>query len=308
MRRVLAIINKWWECDPAMMAMLNDNARPAGSPWPNLLQPTRRRPDPRHLPPENPDPLPRAVFPYRNYSAEIWCISDLLEHLDPRFQSSSEQKAILLPKIFRKKPPADLVIAVGTAATPYDNPNQNGNVVVGSKIFMHDAHPGGSNPLSKWHGPFDRTIDSSIDPGFFEQLMRLDVATMTSRFLPVPLNSSSSPQLQEGFDNVGLATINVTDYSEYDAMDPLTLQSFIACGSEGRAASLETTHGIIRVQSDSPFLFVSGITDRLGRFDQDVAPRSYSQDTAAAHNAGLVVSWLLYRFDQLIPHAALEEA
>jgi len=301
MKRVLAIINKWWECDPAMMAMLNDNARPEGSPWPNLLQPARCRPDPHDLPPENPNPQPRAAFPYGNYSAEIWCISDLLEHLDPRLQSSSEQKAILLPKIFRDKPPADLVIAVGTAATPYDNPNENGNVVVGTKIFMHDAHPGGSNPLSGWCGPFDRTIDSSIDPGLFEQLMRLDIATMTGRFLPVPLNSSSSPQLQEDFDNVGLGTINVTDYSEYNAMDPLTLQSFISSGCEGTAASLETTHGIIRVQSHSPFLFVSGITDRLGHFDQDVTPRGYSQDTVAAHNAGLVVSWLLYKLDQLMP-------
>src|SRR5438128_956335 len=114
MKRVLTIINKWWECDPALMAMLNDNARPQGSPWPTWpkpLQPARPRPDPHHLPPEDPNPQPRAVFPYKNFTAEIWCVSVFLEHLSGSLQSSSEQKAILLPKVFRNQPPPDMVVA-----------------------------------------------------------------------------------------------------------------------------------------------------------------------------------------------------
>jgi hypothetical protein len=295
MRRLLVIFNKWWECDPAMMAMLSDNARPAGAPWPSQLQAPRRRPDPHALPPENPVPQPRAVFPYNNYGAEIWCISDLLEHLESNLQSSSEQKAILLPKIFSTTPPPDLVVAVGTAGTPYDSPNLNGNVVVGTKIYMHDAHPGGSNPLSKWNGPFDKVLDSSLDTGLFAKLVQLDTGSVINRFLPVPLNPSPTLQVDAAFENVGLGTVNVTNYSEYGAMDPLTVDSFVHSGAKGKASSLETTHGIVRAQSEVPFLFVSGITDRLGHFDQEVSPRSYSQNTAAAHNAGVVVAWLMAR-------------
>ena len=70
MKRVLIVVNKWWECDPALAAMLCDNTRPKGSPWPSPLQPPRRQPDPNHLPADNPNPLPRAVFPYKTFSAE----------------------------------------------------------------------------------------------------------------------------------------------------------------------------------------------------------------------------------------------
>jgi hypothetical protein len=38
------------------------------------------------------------------------------------------------------------------------------------------------------------------------------------------------------------------------------------------AKSLETTHGLIRAQSNAPFMFVSGITDRVGSFHDEVDP------------------------------------
>ena len=58
-------------------------------------------------------------------------------------------------------------------------------------------------------------------------------------------------------------------------------------------ASIETTHGIIRAASAAPFLFVSGITDTVGRFDLEVTPRVYAQNVVAAHNAGVTLAWLL---------------
>lgn len=36
--------------------------------------------------------------------------------------------------------------------------------------------------------------------------------------------------------------------------------------------SLETTHGVIRLSSDKPAIFVSAITDREGNFDMKVMP------------------------------------
>src|SRR5260370_28687928 len=98
--------------------------------------------------PTIPKPVPRAVFPYSNFQAEVWCISDVLEHLDSSLQSSSEQKAKYLPKMFAYGVTPDLVIAVGTAQFPDPAVSENGNVVVGTKVVMVDGHPNGSNPLS----------------------------------------------------------------------------------------------------------------------------------------------------------------
>jgi hypothetical protein len=76
MKRVLVIVNKWWECDPALAAMLCDNTRPKGSPWPPDLQPTRRQQNPNSLPSENQNPLPRATFPYKTFSGRQ-CQADI---------------------------------------------------------------------------------------------------------------------------------------------------------------------------------------------------------------------------------------
>ena len=42
--RMTAVINKWWECEPAISAMLNVNASPAGAPWPSVLKSPLPRP------------------------------------------------------------------------------------------------------------------------------------------------------------------------------------------------------------------------------------------------------------------------
>lgn len=52
MKRVIVVANKWWECDPVLLAMLSDNARPqASSPWKGIVQAPRPRPNPKQLPP-----------------------------------------------------------------------------------------------------------------------------------------------------------------------------------------------------------------------------------------------------------------
>lgn len=142
--RILIVVNKWWECDPVLLALTSNNARPLISPdvsplgWPQPLQPTRPRPEPNSPPKENPNPLPRAIFHLNNVDAEVWCVSDLLEHLADTadFQSSSEQKKRYLPRTFRGAAPA-LVIAVGTAGYPFaedEAPSENGSVVVGTGV------------------------------------------------------------------------------------------------------------------------------------------------------------------------------
>jgi hypothetical protein len=303
MKRVVVVVNKWWECHPALAAIMNANAQPPpnGLPWPKLFSSPRPRPDPRNLPPENPDPTPRAVFNLTNVSAEIWCVSDLLEHLPDtgKYQSSSQQKAKVLGKIFHQS--VDLTIAVGTAALPCDSRTENGNVAIGTKIFMHNGHPGGSNPDSNWtDGPFDRIVDSPLAPDTFARIADADMASIANRFLVPPCSPAPANRLLCKFENVALGTINVTDTAEYASADLQTVSESARAPGTGPLVSLETTHGLIRIQCKTPFLFISGITNRLGHFDEEVKPRSYSQNTVAAHNAGVALAWLLPQIDKVL--------
>ncbi len=295
--RVLIVVNKWWECDPTLASMLNDNTRPPDSPWPEQLTPARPRPElAKDL---NQNPVPRAIFPYLTFSAEVWCVSDLLDSFSSQQQSSSERKAGLLHKIFDFGPSPDLVIALGTASTPDPAVNRNGGVVVGTSVFMNNGHPDGSNPDSNLNLPsFDQLLESSISPETFRKLATVDNASIVNRFLPVPLNPSALPDISIGLGDVALGTINVSRSSDYATCDPLTIKAFANLQSKARAVSLETTHGLIRVQSKSPFVFVSGIVNRFQQFGVDVVPRLDAQNTAGAHNAGVAVTWMLSSLDE----------
>lgn len=294
--RVRVIVNKWWECDPALAAMLSDNTRPAKSPWPDDLKPARRPPE---LSDPNPNPVARATFRYRSFAAEVWCVSDLLDGLPPNLASSSEEKYKRLAAIFRGEEPG-LVISVGTASMPQLGANCNGGVAVGTSVFMHNGCPNGSNPDSNLNLPdFDQVIESSIAPATFDRIRRMDVNSALNRFLPVPVNPSPSVDVSIGFRDVALGTVNVTNYKDYAEKDRLTVQAFAGLGQKVNPVSLETTHGLIRVRAgECPFLFVSGIVNRFQRFATDVTPRADAQNTAGAHNAGVVVTWILASLDQ----------
>ncbi len=126
----------------------------------------------------------------------------------------------------------------------------------------------------------------------------MDVNSALTRFLPVPLNPSPKVGISIGLGDVALGTINVTSSSDYAAKDPLTVQSFQKVVTTASPVSLETTHALIRIHSGyCPFLFVSGMVNRFQEFGNDVAPRPHSQNTAGAHNAGVVVSWMLSSLD-----------
>jgi hypothetical protein len=88
----------------------------------------------------------------------------------------------------------------------------------------------------------------------------------------------------------------VTDNAEYER-DRLAAFADRCPSSKAKAKSLETTHGLIRAQSNAPFMFVSGITDRVGHFHEEVDPSPYAQNTVAAHNAGIVLAWMLPNID-----------
>lgn len=299
-QRIIVVANKWWECDPMMNVLLHEQARPAQLGWPVSLNHPRQRP---LKPSPETAPAPRAVFRMSSLDVEVWCISDLLEHLPDTadVQSSTEVKMRYLPRIFEDKRPA-LIIAFGTAGYP-DNATQNGSVVIGSKVFMHDAHPKGENPNSKWESKlFDAVISSGITAEQFNALTVIETSpkvSVLSRLIIEPLNPAPQTLLLARHDYVAVGAVNVTDYSEYAATDAKALAAFAQNENISLARSLETTHGIIRCLSEAPFIFISGITDRVGHFAEEVAPRTYAQNFVAAHNAGIVLAWLLGRANDL---------
>jgi hypothetical protein len=297
-KRVVIVANKWWECDPIMSVLLNDRAHPAAAlGWPDMLNHPRQRPVESSLPSENAAPVPRASFAFKKTTVEIWCISDLLEHLPdkPYYQSSVDRKIEQIPKIFKER--ADFVVAIGTAAFPSDV-SENGNVVVGTKVFMHNAHPSGTNAASQWDvGPFDKVVDSPLDQSAFIAIT--PPADAANYFLVPPLNPAGTECPFTGYSNVALGTVNVTDDKEYSQKDLETLNAYQSKYDHACAKSLETTHGLIRVQSEAPFIFISGLANRMGQFTYEVKPRMYAQNTTAAHNAGIVLAQMIPKIDSL---------
>jgi hypothetical protein len=297
--RIVIVIKKWWECEPAIAAMLNSNACPSGAPWPKVLNSPLQRPAGKISPFLN----PRAVFSYANFQAEVWCISDLLNNVDGICQSSSSVKAALLPQIFAAQSAPDLVVAVGTASSATESPNRNGGVAIGTAIFLHDAHPHGENPLSTWGGPFDQLVSSAIPPKLFAKMASFDAASALLHFLPLKRNTSDAPVVTAGFTDVALGTLNVTNYGDYKHKDPETVGAYAVSGNSSRPVSIETTHGLIRLSCpEAPFMFLSTITDRLTYFDADVSgpPLNDAHNTAAAYNAGVTLRWMLANLDGAI--------
>jgi hypothetical protein len=90
-----------------------------------------------------------------------------------------------------------------------------------------------------------------------------------------------------------VGVVNVTNYDDYAWADAAALNAFRAADARSPVGSVETTHGLIRLQSEAPFLYLSAITDREGRFNIEVGARTYAQNFACAHNAGVALAWLL---------------
>ena len=93
---------------------------------------------------------------------------------------------------------------------------------------------------------------------------------------------------------MALSNVNVTDFNEYAWADPEGLRACAQAAPQQSVGSVETTHGVIRLMVPSEqFLFVSGMANRVGYFNMEVAPRSYAQSFAAAHNAAVSLAWIM---------------
>lgn len=303
MKRIVLIGNKSWEVEPILNALLNVRIRPQTLPNPTHL----------HYPWTFPQGAakPRAVWDsFNQTTVELWCIQDIM---DSKWNPSSSQgKHECLPKIlaYRKEKP-DLVVALGTAALGLNGGNNNGCVVLGSNIFIHNYHPNGQNPESIWDDPahFEKVLSSTVNPGIF-QFDSNTIQLIEQRLLKPYLNPSANISVISDKDNIGVSVVNITNYADYQYSDESGLKVLADTGNKLPVGSVETTHGVIRLLCDAPFLFISGITDRVGHFADDVNGKdangnvkTEAQNFTAAFNIGVCLSYVIPELVALVAEA-----
>jgi hypothetical protein len=293
MKRALIVVHKCREVEPILNALLNVRMRPDDLQHPDLLNyPWRLKQGTVH---------PRAVWKdIGGVRVEVWCIEDIM---DPRWNSSSsEGKNAELPKLFNYLNIApSLVIACGTAAFGREAAQMTGSVVVGTHIYINNFHPNGENAESNWDDPihFGKDLSSSLPEDFFEIFDPHTRASMESRLLKTFLSPADRVQLLAEPDYLSLSSVNITNYHEYAEADELGIQALARQGIALPLGSVETTHGVVRAQSEAPFLFVSGIAERTG-FDFGSNQKTEAQQYAASFNIGVCLAWMIGRIPEYI--------
>jgi hypothetical protein len=306
MHRVVIIANKTWEVDPLIGVLLHEKVRTTAftkfkfTHHPVLAQLQSLKP-----PQPDPTPQPRIEFQYEHLAVEVWCLQDVM---NPAVSSSSSlEKANKCPRIFSwKQTPPEVTIAFGTAAFP-PGPCCNGNVVVGTRVFVHDPYPD-ALPKTTWKPPrHDVVIDSSVPDGFFREVQESVRFAAENRFIVPPLRAATPPVILAGQGMVAMSVVNVTNYDDYVWTDREAVKAFTEHASTYELASVETTHGLIRsLCGKGMFFYVSGIANEQGTFDLETVPRVYAQNFVAAHNAGVTVSYLIPELAAKLPPGSPE--
>jgi hypothetical protein len=205
----------------------------------------------------------------------------------------------VLPAWIREDDPA-LIVSVSTAESATGSseaPSQNGSVLIGGSFFLYDADP--NNPESHLVIPPDKVfIPNNAPQEVFDLLDESFSTAATKRFIPAPRSPAEQMSVSASPESAAIGVINVTDYKKYAKADGDAYSEFARTVPPGkaRAASIETTHGVVRLSSEKPILFVSPITDRYLHFKEDVDD-SGVQSYIASFNAGITVSDMLVKID-----------
>ena len=299
MKTISIIVNKNWETEPILNAMTNGDLRPNNLPFPDVLNSPKDK--------DNKMKSPRAVFKFPKrkkgeivedtLQVNIWCIQDLMS--PDKSSSSSEEKFAVLPDILKAEN-TDLVIAVGTAGYPNENISLNGSIVIGANFFIHNGHSG--NTASNLNRPeIGKLLDANINNDLFDlpksPFTKSFKSQVESKLLSPPRNPAAQPVCIASKVFTAISSVNVTDYSEYNWVDHEAILHYDKVEQRLPKSSLETTHGVIKISSDKPIIFVSAITDRLGSFDVEVTS---SQNYIASFNAGVVLGELICCLNDLV--------
>jgi hypothetical protein len=329
-KRVVIIANKNWEAAPLMDVLLEPRACPPGFPWPRTLNHTtswQAASTPKTAD-DIANPKPRAIFEFKETlppvdkesagveavtEVEVWCLQDWMAP-PPVSSSSSFEKIRVLPQMFNwtmddgaKAPPPDFVVAFGTAGFPTIESSYNGCVVIGANTYIFNPLRDSPNPASPWDdSKVKRPILPTFSKTFFTNTSILDDALraqVEARMIAPPMKPAEHEILIAAYNYTAVGAVNITNYDDYAWADPKAIEEFKAADPKNPVGSIETTHALIRIQSDAQFMFVSGITDRegaLSAFNMEVSTRVYSQNFAAAHNAGVVTAWLMPRIAHFV--------
>lgn len=321
MKKIAVIVNKNWETEPVLNALTNPELKPQELPFAK----------PINTPKDSKNKMsdPRAVITFDNSNLKdkdgnippslevvIYCIQDLM-YLDmqpaPELQStsSSSEKDRVLKKLFTEKlTDIDLVIAVGTAGYPFEGFPMAGSVVIGSEFFIKNGNS--SNPKSYFKSELiGKIIESNVNAELFHPAKGIFNNTFRnlteSKFIPVPNHKAEKMVCIASPVYCAISFVNVTEYSEYGWADQEAIDEYYEITKRtpntkdsihrSPVGSIETTHGIIRVNSKSPTIFISAITDNLGYFNSEVTP---TQNYTASFNSGLVLGQLLCSLNEKV--------
>jgi hypothetical protein len=301
-KRVMLISNKWWEADPLCWVLFHDKAHPGlFSDYKIKNYPTQRR-FARSTESRPPDPpvLPRFTFCCLDATVEVWCLEELMNPSE--HPSSTLEKTRVLPAAIHFGSMPDLVVAFGTGGSR-EGLGINGCVVVGRRVFIHDPYESESDRTGMWRAPSPNTVvDSDLTSSVFRCISPESRHSAEARFLPTPVSPANPALVLTGNSFISVGAINGTDYDDYTRIGSSTVAAFKEHGARfGEIGSIESTHGVVRVVADAPFLYVTGITDSVGVFNIQVTPRVYAQNTVAAHNAAIALAWLLPDVIQALP-------
>ena len=285
--KIHIVANKNWEAEPLLNAFLTRKIyQNIGLPD-NIIFPLRGQTTKME---------PRATFTLNSgHIVTISCLQDYIE--DPSMEKSSEYKFDNALPILFQSIDTDLLICFGTAGYPVDI-IINGSVMMGHLFFIHYGRT--DNPDSKLVLPEAGEVfgyaDDNIKSLYSVVSPDRNKINITAYMKPVPENPRINPTIAATSTNVAISVINITDYDEYIWADREGLEEFTSKDKKRRAASIETTHGLIAVQAKRkgiPCMWASAITDREGFFDIEVHPM---QNYFCAYNGGIALAKMI---DQL---------
>jgi len=294
MKTIYVVANKNWEVEPLIAAMVSSEIRPLRLLFLSTL-------NSQHAGIAYISNQPRAIIEFKDINGcvslqvYVWCIQDLMSSDPAVSTSSSQEKYRVLPSIFKLpdiKP--DFVIAMGTAG--FLNQILDGSVVIGSEFFIHNGHP--DNPKSHLESNlFGQLLNSNVNPSLFSIFSNDFRNQVEPKFIPVPNNTPAKSVCISAPVYVALSSVNVTDYNEYNWVDNEAIQEYNSTKAKHPIGSVETTHGVIKLCTNLPIIFVSAITDCEGRFNIDVTP---TQNYVPAFNAGIVLGQFLVNLNDYI--------
>lgn len=289
MKKIVVIINKNWETEPVLNALTNSEIRPKELPFPVWVNSPKDG--------KNRMNAPRVFLTLSNdksVSAEItiWCIQDLMN--TQKSSSSSEEKFNVLPQVIRNEKP-DLIMAVGTAGYLSEQ-SYNGSVFIGSNFFLHDGHPDNNDSNLK-NENVGKLLSSNVNNQLYDIFSQDFRDKVEKKFISVPNLPAQKMQCLASIFFAALSNINVTDYKEYRRVDNEGIKHFKDIVGNFDLCSIETTHGVIKLCSEKPTIFISAITDRVGYFDSEV---NALQNYVASFNAGIVIGQLLCSLNDYI--------